>query len=368
MLREFSAALLRLSICFATGAVLFSPNAFAQHFIQKNLVTDKTDTNLVNGWGISRSSTSPWWVSNNGTNTSTLYSGEGVPFPPGSPLVVSVPGAPTGTVWNGTQDFKLKNGNPARFLFATESGTILGWNGGPPDPKAAEMVVPPHHNAVYKGLAVAQVRGANYLLATDFHNSRVEVFDGQFNNVTKKFRRDPDHDGDDDAFALEIWSHGFAPFGIQNLGGTIFVTFAKQDADKEDDSPGPGNGFVAAFTQRGRLIRILEHGPWLNSPWGLTLAPGDFSVFSHTLLVGMFGNGTLAAYNVVTGRFLGLLLDTQNKPIKIDGLWGIGFGGGNDNSGPFNTLFFAAGPNGEKNGLFGTLTASPDDLNVGNGR
>jgi uncharacterized protein (TIGR03118 family) len=365
MLREFSAALLRLWIGFAAGAVLFSPNALAQHFVQKNLVTDKTDTNLVNAWGISRSSTSPWWVANNGTNTSTLYSGEGIPFPPGSPLIVSVPGAPTGTVWNGTMDFKLKNGKPAVFLFATESGTILGWNGG----TAAEMVVPPHHNAVYKGLAVDQIRGVNYLLATDFRNGRVEIFDGQFNNVTRKFRRDPDHYGDNDTFGLEICSRGFAPFGIQNLGGTIFVTFAKQDADKMDDVPGPGNGFVAAFTSRGRLIRILEHGPWLDSPWGLTLAPGDFSVFSRTLLVGQFGNGTLAAYNIVTGRFLGLFLDPQNNPIKIDGIWGIGFGGGPDsNSGPFNTLFFASGPNDEKNGLFGTLTVADGDLNVGNSR
>jgi len=366
MLREFVAAKSRLWICFAAGAVLLNPNAFAQHFVQTNLVSDnnvmgtKPDPNLVNAWGVSRSSGSPWWVANNGTGTSTLYLGNGTP----APLIVTVPGAPTGTVFNGTLDFKLKNGNPAVFLFASEDGTISGWNGG----TTAEIVVMSRNNAVFKGLAVDQIDGANYLLATDFRNGRVRIFDGKFADVTNKFDTDPDHDGDHDTFALEGPFRGYAPFGIQNLGGTIFITFAKQDADKEDDVRGAGNGQVAAFTPRGRLLRILEHGPWLNSPWGLALAPGDFSVFSHTLLVGMFGNGTIAAYNIVTGRFLGLFLDPKNNPIKISGLWGIGFGAGNDNSGPFNTLFFAAGPNREKNGLFGTLTVADGDPNVGNSR
>jgi uncharacterized protein (TIGR03118 family) len=143
----------------------------------------------------------------------------------------------------------------------------------------------------------------------------------------------------------------------------------KQDADKKDDVPGPGNGFVAAFTPSGRLIRIFEHGPWLDAPWGLALAPSDFGLFSHTLIVGMFGNGSLAAYNIMTGKFLDLLRDGLKKnPIQISGLWGIGFGAGNAGTGPFNTLFFAAGPNDEKNGLFGTLTNADLNPDVGNSR
>jgi uncharacterized protein (TIGR03118 family) len=158
---------------------------------------------------------------------------------------------------------------------------------------------------------------------------------------------------------------GFAPFGIQNIGGTIFVTFAKQDDAKHDDSPGPGNGLLTAFTPGGKLIRIFEHGPWLNSPWGITLAPDDFGVFSHHLLVGQFGSGQIAAYNVTSGKFAGRLRNDSGKVLSIDGLWGIGFGNG-DKAGPANTLFFAAGPNHESEGLFGTLTVTKDDPSDGN--
>jgi uncharacterized protein (TIGR03118 family) len=335
--------------------------AFPQHYTQTNLVSNngvpgtKPDPNLINAWGISRSSGSPWWVSNNGTGTSTLYLGDGTAVP----LVVTVSGAPTGTVWNGTQDFKIK-GSPAAFLFAAEDGTISGWNSAL---GTQAMVVASKDTAIYKGLAMATVHGANYLYATDFHNGTIDVYDANFQplgtygiNDTDMSRHCRDHR-----------FRGFAPFNIQNIGGNLFVTFAKQDAEKKDDVPGPGNGFVAAFTPLGRLIRIYRHGPWLNAPWGLTLAPDDFGAFSHDLLVGQFGSGQIAAYNIVSGEFEGLLLDSSDHPIVIDGLWGIGFGNG-ANAGPSTTLFFAAGPDHESNGLFGTLTPAQGDPNFGNTR
>jgi uncharacterized protein (TIGR03118 family) len=227
-------------------------------------------------------------------------------------------------------------------------------------------VVVPSQGAIYKGLAIAQFRGADYLFATDFHNGKVDVYDTKFNLVKKHFDGDGDWDWDDFPFiASKLGLRGFAPFGIQNIGGTIFVTFAKQDADKEDDVPGPGNGVVIAFTPGGKLIRVLQHGPWLNSPWGVTLAPDDFGVFSHHLLVGQFGSGQIAAYNISSGRFAGLLHNDSDKVLSIDGLWGIGFGNGG-NAAPANALFFAAGPNDESEGLFGTLTVTKNDPSAGN--
>jgi uncharacterized protein (TIGR03118 family) len=291
---------------------------------------------------------------------STLYLGDGTALP----LVVTVSGAtgpatPTGTIFNGTQDFKI-NGAPAAFLFASEDGTISGWNGGL---GTQTMVVASKNTAIYKGLAMATVHGANYLYATDFHNGTIDVYDSNFQPVAM-------HGIEATDMSRHCRDHrlrGFAPFNIQNIGGTLFVTFAKQDADKQDDVPGPGNGFVAAFTPLGRLIRIYRHGPWLNSPWGLTLAPDDFGIFSHDLLVGQFGSGQIAAYNIVSGKFEGLLLDSSDRPIVIDGLWGIGFGNG-ANAGPSTTLFFAAGPDHESNGLFGTVTPAQGDPNFGNTR
>jgi uncharacterized protein (TIGR03118 family) len=308
----------RRSFASLIAMVVLSILAFPQHYTQTNLVSDgsipgtKPDPNLVNAWGISRSSGSPWWVSDNGTRTSTLYLGDGSPVP----LVITVPGAPTGTLFNGTQDFKI-NGSPAPFLFASEDGTISGWNGSL---GTEAMVVGSKDTAIYKGLAMATAHGANYLYATDFHNGTIDVYDANLQRLVTYGIDDTDMSRQCHYYRL----HGFAPFNIQNIGGSLFVTFAKQDADKEDDVPGPGNGFVAAFTPLGRLIRIYRHGPWLNSPWGMTLAPDDFGAFSHDFLVGQFGSGQIAAYNIVSGEFEGLLLDSSNHPIVINGLWGIG--------------------------------------------
>ena len=347
---------------FLTLGLLAHIPANAQHFTQTNLVSDtgiggtKTDPNLKNVWGLSRSTGGPWWVSNNNSNTSTLYGADGTKIP----LTVAVPGGPTGTVFNYTTDFVLGAG-PAVFMFAAEDGSISAWNGGP-----AATVVAMKKSGVYKGLALASFEGANYLYAANFHSGEVDILDHNFHYVA--FHRydicesenctDDRHDGDRyrDAFSLgQRWS-GFAAFNVQNLGGTIFVSYAKQDAAKHDNLKGSGLGIVAAFTTGGKLIHVFEHGPWLNAPWGLALAPSDFGPFSHQLLVGNFGSGQIAAYNIVTGKFTGLLLDAAGKPISIDGLWGLSFGNG-AKAGLLNTLYFGAGPNEEQNGLFGTLTS-----------
>ena len=355
----------------ATGALVAfcTVPAGAQHFTQMNLTSDtgvggtKKDANLVNPWGMSRSSGSPWWISDNGTNLSTLYGADGTAVP----LVVSVPGGPTGTVFNGTGDFRL-NGTPALFLFATEGGTILAWN---PGAGTAANVVASKSDAVYKGLARAMIDGANYLYATDFHHGEVDVLDSNFNYVSLR-SRDGDGDGDDrrsaklHPFSLEQGGlKGFAPFNIQNLGGSLFVTFAKQKADKHDEEDGPGLGIVAAFTPAGHLIRVFESGWWLNAPWALAESPDDFGPFSHCLLVGNFGSGQIAAYNEQTGRFLGLFEDAGGNALSIDGLWGLSFGN-SGKAGSATVLYFTAGPNGESNGLFGTLVPDPKDLTQGN--
>jgi uncharacterized protein (TIGR03118 family) len=307
---------------------------------------------------MSRSSGSPWWISDNGKDVSTLYVANGS----AAPLVVSVPGGPTGTVYNSTSDFEL-NGKPAVFLFATESGTILGWNGG----NAASMVAS-KTNAVYKGLARATVHGKNYLYATDFHHGVIDVLDADFHYHSFGDRDDYGRGRDDDhhPFTFDAARRaGLVPFNIQNIGGNLLVTFAKQDAAKHDDLHGPGLGIVASFTPDGRLITVFEHGSWLNAPWGLAESPSDFGPFSHRLIVGNFGSGQIAAYNVETGRFLGLLEDASGSPLTIDGLWGLSFGS-DSTAGLATTLYFTAGPNDESDGLFGTLTPVPTDPTQGN--
>jgi uncharacterized protein (TIGR03118 family) len=358
----------QLKLCsFIAAATILAGNAWAQHYQQTNLVSNvagvapHTDPNLVNGWGIARSSSSPWWVSDNGTGHATLYDGNGNP----QSLVVTVPGAPTGAVFNGSGDFELAPGKPARFIFVSEDGTISGWNPGVDATNAVVVVNNP--GAVYKGVAIATVGDQRFLYATDFHAGRIDVFDKGFKMLTKGnessrgFRA-----GGGGFFLFEGNPRGLVPFNVQNIGDNLFVTFAKQDAAKEDDVAGPGNGLVAVFTPRGRLLRFFQHVPELNAPWGLTLAPADFGSFSHHLIVGQFGSGEILAFNMETGAFEGNLLTPEGQPIVIDGIWGIGFGNGGT-AGPANTLFFAAGPNDEQNGLFGRLDPVASDLIQGNG-
>lgn len=338
------------------------PAQQTQHYKQTNLVSDTsgsaatTDPNLVNAWGLSRSSGSPWWISDNGTGLATLYNGTGGIVP----VVVTVPpadsssqtGTPTGQVFNGTTDFQLAPGAPAVFLFATEDGTVSGWNPAVKPALAVIKVTTAKGASVFKGIALATVNvggsnPTNFLYVADFRKGRVHVYDRSFHSIRM----------DGDAFRDERIPDGYAPFNVQNIGGNIYVAFAKQDGQKHDEVDGAGLGYVDVFSPTGRLLNRLQHGWWFNGPWGIAEASSDFGAYSHDILVGNFGSGQIAAFDPVTGQFLGLLKDASNNPIVIDGLWGMEFGGGNANSGPSTSLFFTAGPGGEQHGLFGTITA-----------
>lgn len=333
-------------------SLALSAQAIGQGYTKTNLVSDIpnlakfTDPNLVNPWGIARSSTSPWWVSDNGMGVSTLYNGTGNP----SSLVVKIPtpdgtetSAPTGVVFNGGSEFNITPGKPARFIFVTEDGTIAGWNPTVNPTNAVIKVNKP--GAVYKGVTIGDMDGSNILYAADFSGATIDVFDKDFKQMLLP----------DNRFVDDQIPEGFAPFNVQNIGGKIFVAFAKQDPKKEDEVAGPGLGFVDAFDANGNLIMRLKHGFWLNAPWAVTMAPSNFGKFSNHLLVGNFGSGMITAYDK-NGNFHGLL-KSNGKPIKIDGLWGLGFGNG-ANAGPNNTLFFAAGIDDEAHGLFGTIISN----------
>jgi uncharacterized protein (TIGR03118 family) len=309
------------------------------------LVTDTSDASLVNGWGLSDGPTTPWWTSNNGTNTSTLYGGTGSKVA----LTVAVAGGPTGTVFNGSPaNFVIaQNGKSgaARFLFATESGTIAGWSPTVNGTAAVVGVDRSGSGAVYKGLATLN----NQLYATDFHNGRVDVFDAAFKPVAGGGFTDPKV------------AKGFAPFGIQAIGSNVFVTYAKQDAAKKDDVAVPGQAFVDEYTATGQLVgRVINSGKKnapLNAPWGVAMAPTTFGSFAGDLLVGNFGNGRISAYAPKGNDWVykGQLRVADGTPIAIDGLWAIAFGNGAA-AGPTSTLYFLAGPSQESHGLFGSIT------------
>src|SRR5213593_4006961 len=377
---NFRKTVLKFRRIFPLLLLLFPSAAFAQHYIQTNLVssipsvgtnpTNPLDTQLINAWGLARSATSPWWVSDNGTGLSTIYDGAGtkqalvvtIPVPPGG----SPPSAPTGVVVNGTSDFVLPGGMPARFIFVTEDGIIAGWNSG-----TSAVIVKDNSKdeAIYKGVTIAEWNGKHYLYVANFHSGEIEVYDSAFQRVRPRKRAfdddDDDFDSDHDHKGTEGFNkhrHNFAPFNVQAIGTNIFVAYAKQDANKEDEVAGPGLGFVNVFDPAGRRLARLQDGPWFNAPWGIALASGEFGEFSHALLVGMFGSGQIAAFNPVSHRFIGLMRNPDDSILSIEGLWAIGFGAGNANSGPYNTLFFTAGPNGENDGLFGSLVPIPSEL------
>jgi len=364
---------------------IFSLASFAQNYVQTNLVSDipqpanangtmvTIDPHLKNAWGLARGASTPWWANNAGTGTSTLYSGAGSTVP----LVVTIPNAagasspssPTGMVFNGTADFALAAGSPALFIFATKNGTISGW--GPPatpisatgQSTALNEVDESQSGAVFMGLTWIESEGNHFLLAANFGQNRIEKFDKNFKRVHL----------DEEAFDDDRIPRDFAPYNVQSVGANVVVTYAKRNATKNaaDDDCGEDCGWVDVFTAQGRLIQRLEHGPWLKAPWGVALAPQDFGFFSHDLLIGNRFGGTIAAFDVVSGKFLGNLLDANSSPIAIDGLWGIEFDNRGSNeagttavpsTGP--ALFFAAGINEYADGLFGTLTPTAPQLNA----
>jgi uncharacterized protein (TIGR03118 family) len=357
-------SVLLVAMAFVSGPIQAKSGGF---YRQTNLVSDIpglarfTDSNLVNPWGLSHSPTSPWWVSDNGKGVATLYKGDGTAVP----LVVTIPppggspagttSAPTGNVFNGTSDFVVtgKNGSgPSLFIFATEDGTIAGWNPNA-DPTNAILEGNPPAGAVYKGLAMGSVGSSNFLYATNFHAGTIDVFDKNFAHVTLSGTfTDPNLP----PCTNDTTTACFAPFGIRNINGNLYVTYALQKLpDKHDDQAGPGNGFVDVFDTNGHLLqRLISHGE-LNSPWGLALAPNGFGRFGKDLLVGNFGDGHINAYEIDTGAFRGQLKDQRGNPITINGLWALGFGNG-ALAGPTDTLFFTAGINDEADGLFGSIT------------
>ena len=332
-------------------------NAAAQTggYEQTNLVSDipgvaqRVDSNLVNPWGIVPSPNGTIWIANNGTGTSTLYNTSGMKQPPGNPLVVTIPasatssdgGNPTGIVFNGTGAFAVTENNvsgSAFFIFVNEDGVISGWNPQVALDHAIVAVDRGNREAIYKGAALGAVPAGPRLYVTNFHAGRVEVYDQNFSGI-----------GGANSFVDPTLPSGFAPFGIANINGSIYVTYAKQDADAEDDVAGPGLGFVNVFDSRGKFVkRLISHGP-LNAPWGLALAPQGFGPFSGALLVGNFGNGRINAFDPNSGAFLGQLKKKTGGNLAIDGLWGLYFIN--------QELFFTAGIADESHGLFGVIKA-----------
>lgn len=395
MLQRFACS---TALTLVAGAV-----CFGQHYTQTNLVSNTsgvapvTDPQLVNPWGLSRSSGSPWWISDNATGLSTLYNGAGakqalvVTIPQADPNNKNTPqGTPTGTIANSSStDFLLAPGKPAAFLFSTIDGTIAGWN---PTVAVAQGSAPPSTQAVtvakttdgssYTGLTSAFIDGKRYLYAANFTKGRVDVFDNAFQPVDlskKQFNQDSaNHGNGEKPFADEKLPSFYVPFNVQAIGNDIVVTFVLHEDGSRFETDGPGLGYVDIFTSTGQLLQRLEHGDWLNAPWGVALAPLDFGRFSHDLLIGQFAgggetqsSGFIAAYDLATGKFDGLLEDASGKPLAINGIWALSPGNvspaNNDAAGaPATEMYFTAGPNHGSGGLFGYLAAVSGELTEGN--
>jgi uncharacterized protein (TIGR03118 family) len=347
---------------------LLATPAAAKNYQQVNLVSDLSgatvvDANLLNPWGIVNPPGGPLWVSDNNAGVSTLYQGTGakvaltVTIPP--PMGGMGPATPTGVVWNGTRGFIVTNSamvsGAAAFIFDTEDGTISGWN-STVDPIVAGLSTATLakdnslSGAVYKGLALGSrsALASNnlgvYLYATNFNAAVVEEYDSTFTLVK--------------SFTDTTLPSGYAPFGIRNINGNLYVTFALQNALKHDDVPGKGHGFVDVFDTDGNLLQRFASKGKLNSPWGLALAPADFGKFSNRLLIGNTGDGRINAYNLANGNFVGTLDGQNGKPISNDRLWALDFGDSVVAASP-NDLFFTAGIKNEADGLFGKIVAVP---------
>lgn len=341
------------ALLLAANAQADDASFYEQHVLVSDgsVPADHVDPNLVNAWGVVFNPTAFVWVANNGTGTSTLYDGAGH----ANALVVTIPavngdetGNPTGIVYSGGSDFVVNSGGksgPGRFIFSAESGTLSAWAPAVDTTHAIVVADRSAQGAVYKGLAIGGNGSGHLLYASDFHNGRVDVFDASFQLVTAPGGfRDPH------------LPTGYAPFGIQNVGGDIVVTFAKREPEGDDEMAGQGLGIVDIFDADGTLVsRVATHGQ-LNAPWGIALAPASFGRFGGALLIGNFGNGAINAFDMRTGNFMGALRGADARPLHVDGLWGMAFGNGvlGQNT---NTLFFTAGPGDEEGGAYGTITA-----------
>ncbi len=332
------------SICLGLSVLLISNAAVAQYQL-RNLVSNQagaakfTDPLLVNAWGLARSGGGPFWISDQGSGWSTLYNGQGVKQ--GLQVVVpsesgAGPGSPTGIVFNGSMGEFQVQGKQAFFLFATLDGTISGWAPQSNPNDALIAVDNSSSGAIYTGLAITNYPTGNHLYAADFWNNKVDVYDGSFNLVT--------------SFTDSTLPAGYVPFGIQDIGGLVYVAFAQADE-------GPG-GYIDVFQEDGTFVKTLAQGAPLNQPWGFAVAPKNFGKLSNTLLVSNnTNNGRINGFNLETGQYVGTVRDANNKDIIIDQLWGIEFGGGSANNGRTNELYFTAGPDNNLAGTFGVIRA-----------
>ena len=377
----------------AIFALIMGAACFGQHYAQTNLVSNVsgvapvTDPQLINPWGISRGSGTPWWVSDQRTGLSTLYNGAGVKqslivtIPPADPNNKNTPtGTPTGTIFNGSQtDFLLAPGKPATFLFSTNDGTISGWNPAVAVEHAV-IVVKTTDGSNYTGLTSAFINGKSFLYAANFNKGRVDIYDNAFQPVKLSIDHSDRDEGDDDnrsseiSFVDEKLPRDYVPFNVQAIGNDIVVTYALHMEGARFETDGPGLGFMDIYSSTGRLLRRLEHGDWLNAPWGVALAPLDFGRFSHDLLIGQFAgggetqsSGFIAAYDLATGKLDGLLQDASGKPLAINGVWALSPGNvspiNNDApAAPATEVYFTAGPNHTTGGLFGYLTSVTAEL------
>ena len=355
--RTFGVAAVTVAVLTATPAHANPKPKPPTSYVQHNLVSDLpgtaeiTDDSLVNPWGLAQGPATPAWVADNGTNVATLYQGDGVVGPLQKvPLTVTIPGdGPTGQVFNSTSGFVVSDGNGhsgrAVFIFDSESGDITGWSPAVPPPPFSTQAWNGVHvpDAIYKGLALATVGTASFLYAANFHAATIDVFDATFTQVHLS-----------GAFTDPHLPRHYAPFNIALLNEQLYVSYARQDANAEDEIAGQGRGIVDVFDTSGHFLRrLISHGQ-LNAPWGMTIAPAGFGNFSGDLLVGNFGDGRIHAYDAHTGHFEGTVRDAHHTPIVIDGLWALMFGNGT--SAAANALLFSAGIQDEQHGLYGTIT------------
>ena len=378
--------------------LLLSSAVFAQHYKQVNLdanvsgVAEAADPQLVNAWGLARTSGSMWWVSDEAMGVATIYDGAGakqklvVTIPKSDPNDKTFPtGTPTGAISNSSPtDFPVVPGKPAGFIFATLDGSIAAWNpnvglapGANPPSTNAETVARGDAGSGYTALTTAFIDGNRYLYVANFLKGRIDVYDNTFKPYQLKSvdddRRGHDYDDDrrgrdDKPFTDDRLPPNFVPFNVQAIGNDLVVTYALHFAGNPFETPGPGLGFVDIYSSKGKLLRRLEHGDWLNAPWGVTLAPLDFGRFGHRLLVSNFAAGGttqsagfISAYDLDTGKFEGLLEDASGKPLSINGIWSMSFANASTPNSydpdekPAAELYFTAGPNQGTGGLFGYL-------------
>jgi uncharacterized protein (TIGR03118 family) len=358
------------------------PNNYLVHNLVSDLANtaDHQDPHLVNPWGMGFGST-PFWSANNGSGAATLYDGTGASIP----LVVAIPqagnagtaGPITGVVFNpftsNTNAFDVQPGKPALFIFCSEDGVISGWNQSVSGGTASILFDNSKAGAVYTGCAVGGTAAAPYIYAANFSAGTIDVYDGNFNLNPAPFNPNgsPLPFSGGSSFSNQPIPAGFAPYNIQNINGTLFVTYAQQNAQKNASVGGAGNGYVAMFNLGGALITNLIAQGTLNSPWGMAIAPATFGPFGGALLIGNFSDGKINAFNATTGAFLGTLNDSDGKPIAVPGLWSLNFGSGVDSEDP-GTLYITAGIGGGPNhdpvqshGLLASIQAAPSFLTSG---